>query len=77
MRCARRAARVGVLSVEQALADYAILIRHIRARMGVSAAPVITFGGSLAGSLFVFSFSVEQVQPHVERWSRWRRGEAT
>jgi hypothetical protein len=28
--------------------------------------------GSLAGSLFVFSFGVEHVQPRVERWSQWR-----
>jgi alpha-beta hydrolase superfamily lysophospholipase len=50
----RRADRVGMLSIEQALADYAVLIRHIRTRMGAPAAPVITFGASLAGSLAAF-----------------------
>eukprot|EP01043_Picozoa_sp_COSAG02_P026351 COSAG02_NODE_1516_length_12182_cov_14.478689_12_plen_561_part_00 len=46
--------RVGLLSVEQAMSDYAALITHVRDRHGSWNAPVITFGGSLAGTLAAF-----------------------
>lgn len=42
---------VGLLSVEQALADYAAIISAIRDEFKAWDAPVVTFGGSLAGSL--------------------------
>ena len=46
--------RVGLLSVEQALADYAALVTHVRDTHDAWDAPVITFGGSLAGTLAAF-----------------------
>jgi lysosomal Pro-X carboxypeptidase len=46
--------RVGLLSVEQAMSDYAALIAHVRDKFGAWDAPVITFGGSLAGTLAAF-----------------------
>ena len=46
--------RVGLLSIEQALADYAALVTHVRDTHDAWDAPVITFGGSLAGTLAAF-----------------------
>lgn len=43
--------RVGMLSVEQAMGDYRVLITEIRARYGGPSTPVAVLGGSYAGSL--------------------------
>lgn len=39
------------LTIEQALADYAALISHIKGRYEAEASPVIAFGGSYGGML--------------------------
>ena len=49
-----RADRVGLLSMEQSLADYAQIISSIRDEFTAWKAPVVTFGGSLAGTLASF-----------------------
>jgi lysosomal Pro-X carboxypeptidase len=49
-----QADRVGLLSVEQALADYSQMITMIRDDFDAWGAPVVTFGGSLAGTLASF-----------------------
>merc|ERR1719221_2293325 len=43
---AKRADRVGLLSLEQSLADYAAIIRAHKGE-----GPVLTFGGSLSGTI--------------------------
>eukprot|EP01052_Picozoa_sp_SAG31_P015141 SAG31_NODE_965_length_10696_cov_10.487213_2_plen_230_part_00 len=48
---AARADRIGLLSIEQGLADYATLVSHIRDDYDSWNAPVITFGGSLSGTM--------------------------
>jgi len=48
------ASRIGLLSVEQALADYAAIISYLRDSKRAWDSPVITFGGSLAGTLSAF-----------------------
>eukprot|EP00041_Stephanoeca_diplocostata_P030001 m.896930 g.896930 ORF g.896930 m.896930 type:complete len:509 (-) comp23669_c0_seq8:2147-3673(-) len=46
--------RVGLLSVEQALADYASIVTHVRQTYSAESSPVVAFGGSLAGTLSTF-----------------------
>ena len=43
--------RIGLLSIEQTLADYQVAIQTIRQRYSAWHSPVVTFGGSLAGTL--------------------------
>ena len=45
---------MGLLTVEQSTADYALLITHLRDKYEAWGAPVLTFGGSLAGTLAAF-----------------------
>ncbi len=54
--------RLGLLSIEQALADYAALIVALRAQLGADASPVICIGGSLAGTL---TFFMRAKYPHL------------
>ena len=46
--------RVGLLSVEQSLADYAAMVTHLRDERAAWGSPLVTFGGSLAGTLAAF-----------------------
>lgn len=48
------ATHLGLLTIEQTLADYASLIVSLRSEYNAEASPVIAIGGSLAGSLTYF-----------------------
>lgn len=46
----KSAETLGYLNSQQALADYAILIRSLKQNLSSEASPVIVFGGSYGGS---------------------------
>lgn len=46
----RNSSTLSYLTAEQALADYAVLIRELKRNFSAEACPVVLFGGSYGGS---------------------------
>ena len=46
--------RLGLLTVDQAMADYAQLIQHVKREHGCPLCPVLSFGGSYSGKLSAY-----------------------
>lgn len=46
----KSAEELGYLNSQQALADYAVLIRSLKRNLSADASPVVVFGGSYGGS---------------------------
>lgn len=53
----KSAKTLGYLSSQQALADYAVLIRSLKKNLSSEEAPVVVFGGSYGGSKLKIPFS--------------------
>ena len=52
---AARPDRIGLLTIEQAMADYAAVIQSIQKEHGMVGAPVVSLGGSYSGKLSAYS----------------------